>query len=134
MKLNFIRNKYDIWSFSFTCFHECHEWKWGKCPHCISRNRCSDGLRPVYPSEEGIYYPVERIEISSKHIEDIGTYIHEFSEASIIQVMKRWKKDWNRAVKFEGYSGTYIAHFIVPFGANNGASLEPATKRNRPKW
>lgn len=134
VKRNSIRNRYDIWSFQFSCLHECHEGKWGKCIHCISRNRCKDTLRPVYPSEEGIYYPIERIEISLNHAEDLGTYIHEFSEASIIQIFKRWRKDWNRAVEFKGYNKTYIVHFIVPYGANNGKCLEPSTKRNRPKW
>lgn len=136
MKPNSTRNKYNILGFEFSCFHECHEGKWGKCPHCISRNKCKDRIRPVYPSEEGIYYPIERIEISPQHAEDLGTYIHEFTEASIIQILIKFRKDWNRRVEFtkEGFKSTYIVHLISPYGMNNGMCLEPATRYNRPKW
>lgn len=136
VKQNSTRNKYDIWGFQFSCIHECHEGKWGKCFHCISRSRCKDTIRPVYPSEEGIYYPIERIEISPQHAEDLGTYIHEFTEASIIQILIKFRKDWNRRVEFtkEGFKSTYIVHLISPYGMNNGMCLEPATRYNRPKW
>lgn len=134
MKPNSTRNKYNILGFEFSCFHECHEGKWGKCPHCISRNKCKDRIRPVYPSEEGIYYPIERIEISPQHAEDLGTYIHEFTEASIIQILIKFRKDWNRRVEFDGYDATYIAHFITPWGTANGRSLFPVTKKSKPVW
>jgi hypothetical protein len=128
------RNKYDIYTFQITCFHECHEYRWGKCDHCKSRHKCNEHFRPVYPSEEGVYYPTEKIEISSQHVQDLGTYIHEFTEVSIIQILRQFHKDWNKAVHFNGYERTFIAHFICPFGTNNGACLEPVTKRNRPRW
>jgi len=134
MKINKPRNKYNIWGFQFSCVHECHEGKWGKCFHCISRSRCKNGIRPVYPSEEGIYYPIERIEISPQHAEDLGTYIHEFTEASIIQILIKFRKDWYCSVEYKGYGKSYISHFICPYGTNNGRCLEPATKSNRPKW
>jgi hypothetical protein len=93
-----------------------------------------DHVRPVYPSEEGIYYPTERIEISLEHVEDLGTFIHEFTEDAIIRVLRRNHKDWNRGVKFEDYNSTYIVHFISLWGANNNTCLEPITRKNRPKW
>jgi hypothetical protein len=128
------RTKYDIWDFQFTCFHECREWEWGVCHHCRSRHTCQDHIRPVYPSEEGIYYPIEKIEVSLHHVQDLGTYIHEFTEVSIIQVLRRFRKDWHRDVEYKGYKRTYITHFISPLGEANGTCLEPVTKRNRPKW
>jgi hypothetical protein len=133
-KLRKPRTNYNILGYTFLCFHECHEYKWGVCPHCRSRNKCKDHIRPVYPSEEGIYYPIERIEISPKHAEDLGTYIHEFTEHAIIHIFLHWGKDWNHGVKFEGYKSTYIVHFITPWGVPNGRSLFPATRKNRPKW
>jgi hypothetical protein len=104
------------------------------CLHCISKNKCKDSLRPVYPSEEGIYYPIEMVEISAKHVEDLGTYVHEFTEASIIQILIRFRKDWNRRVEFKGYKSTYIAHIISIWGMNNDTCLEPCTRSSRPKW
>ena len=134
VKPNSTRNKYNILSFQFACYHECHEGKWGKCKHCISRTRCVNTVRPVYPSEQGIYYPTERIEIALKTVEDLGFYVHEFTEAAIVQVMLKFRKDWHRFVEFKGYKSTYVTHFISMYGANNQTCLEPVTKRNRPKW
>ena len=81
-----------------------------------------------------ISVPFDKLEISPFHGEDLGTYVHEFTEASIIQIFRRWRKDWNRGVQFEGYNDTYIVHFISVWGANNGACLEPATRKHKPKW
>jgi hypothetical protein len=134
VKPNSTRNKYNILSFSFVCFHECHEGKWGKCPHCISRTKCVDNVRPVYPSEQGIYYPIERIEVAPKCAEDLGLYVHEFTEAAIIQIMLKFRKDWHRFVEFKGYKSTYVTHFISEYGANNQTCLEPATRSHKPKW
>lgn len=134
--LNEKQNKYDILKFTFAVIHECHEWKWGICAHCRSRHKCIDHFRPVYPSEEGIYYPTERIEISPKHIQDLGTYVHEFTEASIVQIMRRFRKNWHSFVEFKGagLESTYVVHVISPYGANNSTCIEPATKKHRPKW
>jgi hypothetical protein len=128
------RTNYDILKFKFTCFHECHEWQWGTCIHCRSRNVCQDHFRPVYPSEEGIYYPTEKIEISPKHIQDLGTYVHEFTEASIIQILKHFRKNWHKDVELQGYKRTYIVHLISIWGANNNTCLEPVTKKHKPRW
>jgi hypothetical protein len=130
------RTNYDILKFKLSCFHECHEYKWGVCPHCRSRKICQDNVRPVYPSEEGIYYPTEMIEISPRHVYDLGTYIHEFTEASIIQVLRRFRINWHSFVEFknEGLKSTYLTHVISPYGANNETCLEPSTHRHRPKW
>lgn len=128
------RTNYNILGYVFACYHECHEYKWGVCFHCRSRNKCKNHIRPVYPSEEGIYYPTERVEISPKHAEDLGTYIHEFNEDAIIRIFRRWRKDWNKDVHFEGYNRTYISHFITPYGTANGRSLFPVTRRNRANW
>jgi hypothetical protein len=128
------RMKYNILNYHFTCFHRCSEWKWGICKHCRSRHRCKDHVRPVYPSEEGISYPTEEVEISLAHSQDLGTYVHEFTETTVIQIMNRWRKYWYAGVQFKGYGDTYIAHFICPYGTNNGRCLEPVTKRNRPRW
>ncbi len=128
------RTNYNILGFQFSCVHSCSEYKWGVCKHCRSRTKCKDHVRPVYPSEEGIFYPIERIEISPDHAQDLGTYVHEITEASIIQILRRWRKDWNRGVQFEGYNDTYIVHFISVWGANNGTCLEPVTRQHKPKW
>jgi hypothetical protein len=128
------RTRYDISNFQFTCVHECSEWKWDVCKHCRSRHRCKDHIRPVYPSEEGISYPTEKIEVSLVHAQDLGIYVHEFTEATIIQIMNRWRKYWYAGVHFKGYGDTYISHFICLYGTNNGNCLEPVTKRNKPKW
>jgi hypothetical protein len=128
------RTNYNILGFHFSCIHSCSEYKWGVCVHCHSRTKCKDHVRPVYPSEEGILYPIEKIEISPVHAQDLGTYVHEFTEASIIQILRRWGKNWHRAVQFDNMKETYIVHIISPYGANNGACLEPATRRHQPKW
>lgn len=128
------RSKHNIIGFQFSCKHECHEYKWGVCEHCRSRHKCIEYSRPVYPSEEGIYYATEKIEISPKHAEDLGTYIHEFTEASIIQILLKMRKDWHREVKFGTFDKTYVVHFISFYGTNNNTCLEPATKSNRPRW
>lgn len=130
------RTKYDIIGFSFTCLHECHEYKWDICKHCRSRNRCIDHIRFVYPSEEGICFPTEEIELSPQHSQDLGTYIHEFTEASIIQIFVRWRKNWNSEFESKKWNikHTYIVHVLSPFGTNNQKCLEPSTRRNRPKW
>jgi hypothetical protein len=128
------RTKYNIIGFSFSCYHECSEYKWGVCSHCRSRRLCKDSIRPVYPSEEGIYYAIERIEFAPIHALDLGTYIHEFTEASIIQILRRYRVNWHKDVTFPKMKTTYIVHVISPFGANNGACLEPSTKRHRAKW
>ena len=128
------RITHNILGFHFSCVCSCIEYKWKPCSHCCSKSKCKNHIRPVYPSEEGIYYAVERIEISPVHAQDLGTFIHEFSEAAIIQIFRRWHKDWNKDVQFDGYKGTYIAHFISCYGDNNGRCLNPATLYNKPKW
>jgi hypothetical protein len=134
--LNDQRTKYNILGFVFSCVHECSEWEWGRCIHCKSRFKCVDHIRPVYPSEQGVYFPTERIEVSFQHAIDLDFYVHEFTEASIIQILKRYHKDWYATVKFEkpGYQRTYIVHFISLWGFNNNTCLEPVTRKNRPKW
>jgi len=76
------------------------------------------------------------IEISPRHAYDLGTYVHEFTEASIIQVLRSFRKNWHSFVEFkkEGLKSTYLVHVLSPYGANNGTCLEPSTHRNRPKW
>lgn len=128
------RTNYNILIYTFACYHDCHEYKGGVCPHCRSRNKCKNHIRPVYPSEEGIYYPIERVEISPTHAEDLGTYIHEFTEHTIIQILRRYHVNWYKSVSFNNLKRTYIVHIISVFGANNGTCLEPATYKNRPKW
>jgi hypothetical protein len=72
--------------------------------------------------------------VSLVHAQDLGIYVHEFTEATIIQIMNRWRKYWYAGVHFKGYGDTYISHFICLYGTNNGNCLEPVTKRNKPKW
>jgi hypothetical protein len=132
--LNNQQNKYDIWGFQFSCIHECHEYKWERCLHCRSSHKCNEHFRPVYPSEEGVYYPIEKIEISPQHAQDLGTYVHEFTEVSIIRVFRRMHIDWLKDVHFKDYERTYVTHFISLWGANNNTCLEPSTKRNKPRW
>lgn len=120
--------------FSFSSFHNCSEYKWDVCKHCRSRHKCNDHIRPVYPSEEGIYYPIERIEISPQHATDLGFYIHEFTETSIIQILRKFRVNWHKDVHFKGYGDTYISHFITPWGTANGRSLFPVTRKNKPTW
>jgi hypothetical protein len=129
-----IRTKYNVLGYKFTCFHECHEWKWGVCGHCRSRHRCKNGVRPVYPSEEGIYYPIEMFQVSLEHSEDLGFYVHEFTEATIIQLFNKFRQRWNKDIHFDGYKPTYIVHFVTLYGTNNGKCLDPSTKRNHPRW
>jgi hypothetical protein len=128
------RTNYNILGFEFSCLHSCSEYKWGICSHCRSRNKCKNHVRPVYSSEEGIFYPIEKIEISSIHAFDLGTYIHEITEASIIQILRRYHINWHKAVQFDGYNETYIVHFISAWGANNGACFEPVTRKHKPLW
>lgn len=135
IKFRNIHTNYDVRDYQFICLHECYEWHSSqKCVHCRSQNKCVDHIRPVYLSEEGIYHPTEKVEIAPQHIQDLGTYIHEFTETSISDVLRRFKKDWNASVKFDGYRETYITHFISVWGANNNTCLEPCTKQNRPRW
>ena len=128
------RTNYDIRDFKFTSLHKCGEYKYKKCVHCRSRRKCKDHIRPVYLSEEGIFYPIEEIEVSPIHAFDLGLYVHEFTEAAFIRIFRRWRKDWNKGVNFDGYNETYIVHFISMYGVNNGSCLEPATHKNRPRW
>lgn len=85
-------------------------------------------------TEEGISYPTHEIEVSFVHSQDLGTYVHEFTEDAVIAFLKSMRKDWYTAVKYKGYGETYIAHFICQWGANNGKCLDPCTKRNKPRW
>lgn len=124
----------DITTYKFTCLHKCSEWKWDKCGHCRSRNKCKKHIRPITLTEEGISYPTQEIEVSFFHSQDLGTYVHEFTEDTIIKIFRSWRKDWYAGVKFKGYGDTYIVHFITLFGTNNGKCLEPCTKRNKPRW
>jgi hypothetical protein len=133
MKIN-ERNNYNVLSYQFTCLHECFEWKWHICVHCRSRNKCVDHIRPVYLSEEGIYHPTEKVEISLQHFQDLGFYVHEFTETSISDILRRFRKDWNASVKFKGYGDTYITHFISLYGNNHGRCLSPVTRYNLPRW
>jgi hypothetical protein len=64
----------------------------------------------------------------------LGTYIHEFTEAAIIRILRRYGVDWNAAVKFDGLKTTYAVHVISLYGFNNNTCLEPATRKNRAKW
>ena len=112
-----LENEHDIWGFEFTCIHE---WK-GK-------------IRKVTDGSSGIYYPTEEILVSQKWIENLGFYVHEFTEAAIIQVFDRLKFDYMAKVHYKGYKSTYIAHFISLFGENNGCCLEPATKKYTTRW
>jgi hypothetical protein len=79
------RTNYNILGFQFSCLHSCSEYKWDVCRHCRSRNKCKDHIRPVYPSEEGIFYPLERIEICPQHAYDLGTYIHELQRVQLFK-------------------------------------------------
>ena len=125
--------KYDLYGFKFTCVHECSEWKYGVCKHCRSRHLCNDHVRPVYPSETGVCFPTETVEIAPRYSEDLGTYVHEFTEVEIIKILRSYHKDWNASFVVKGYRGTFIAHFISLYGVN-GTCMEPVTKRNRPRW
>jgi len=111
------RESHDILGFEFTCIHE---WK-GK-------------VRNVTDAYSGIYYPTEEIRVSIKWVENLGFWVHEMTEATIIQVLDRLNFDYITKVHYEGYKSTYIAHFISCFGANNGCSLVPATRKNTARW
>ena len=130
------RTNYNILKYEFSCSHYCANWHWKKCKECRSRNKCKKHIRHVYRSEEGIYYPTERFEISPKHAEDLGTYVHEFTEHYIIQVLRRYRINWHKSVTFkkDNINRTYVVHVISPYGANNGTCIDPSTHRNRPKW
>lgn len=107
----------DIHGFKITCIHSWHGVE-----------------RHVYESESGIYYPVEQIRAAPKFAKNLGFWLHEFTEAAIIEVLEREGYDWNAKFHPKGFKSTFIAHFITPLGANNGCTIDPATRTNRPKW
>lgn len=110
---------HDIWGFKF---FSVREWK-GK------EKKVSDG-------RSGIYYSIEEVWVSPRWIENLGFYVHEFTEATIIQIFDRLGLDYNAKVHYKkwGFKSTYIVHFISPLGTNNGCNLEPATHKNTARW
>jgi len=111
------KRNHDIWGFKITCIHE---WKGVK--------------RHVYESEAGIYYPINEIRVAPIFAKNLGFWIHEFSEAAIVETLDKVGYDWNARFHPKGFKSTFIAHFITPLGENNGCTLDPATRTNRPKW
>ena len=108
--------EHDILSFSFSCISDY------------------GGRHLITNGDSGIYYPISEIRISPQYVENLGFYVHEFSEASIIQLLIEWGFDYHSKVEFKGFKSTYIAHFITPFGTNNGCNLRPATKKDTARW
>jgi len=107
----------DIHDFKYTCRHI---WK--------------NIDRFVYESESGVYFPIKEIRVAPVFAKSLGFWIHEFSECAIIEILDKWDFDWNAKFKPKGFGSTFIAHFITPLGENNGLTLDPALRTNRPKW
>ena len=72
--------------------------------------------------------------VSPKQINNLGFWVHEFSELTIIGILRRMKKLQYKAVKYKGFKSTTIVHLIVPFGLNNGRSLDPQLSKENPAW
>ena len=72
---------------------------------------------------------------SNYKINNLGFWIHEFSELTIIGIIEReGLDDWKNSVKFDGYKKTYISHLISPYGYDNEQSLNPQKSKHIPVW
>ena len=65
---------------------------------------------------------------NKRWIEDPEFYAHEFSEITIIKLLRRWNKrfvvKWN--IQFKGFKATSIPHLISPFGVPNQRCIMPS--------
>jgi len=90
--------------------------------------------KDIKAEESCICYITNEIIVSSDLVENCGFWVHEFTEAKIIQILVRWRKPWNKLVRFDGFKTTIIPHIISPHGMDNGRNLFPQKNKNKPEW
>lgn len=74
--------------------------------------------------------------IHPKQIGNIGCWVHEFTEASIIKILNSnsFRKPWKRTLYFKDYKPSTVSHLISVYGIDNGRNLEPQTNMDIPEW
>jgi hypothetical protein len=94
---------------------------------------CDDTIK-----ENGSYvhYGENRIIIHPKQIENMGFWVHELTEVTIIKILNSnsFRKPWRRTLYFKDYNPCRISHLISMYGLNNGRNLEPQIDENIPEW
>jgi len=75
--------------------------------------------------------------ISPKQIGNLGMWVHEFTELTLIEILNEWRKPWRNNTTFKNrpeFKLTTIPHFMAPWGLDNDCCLIPQVSRKEPKW